>query len=110
MKQCQDKDAKNTTLLNKLCGQISKDGFSLLSSLVDGKLMDKAYQDLEKILVDQRKPNRIAMAEHYKLSMCTQNSRSILEYVTELYQKSKSSIILPVLGQVALIDPASGIH
>ena len=89
MKQCQDEDAKNTTLLNELCGQISKDSFSLLSNLVDGKLMDKTYQDLKKILVDHRKPNRIAMAECYKLSMCTQNGRSIPEYITELYQKSK---------------------
>ena len=89
VKQCQDENAKNTTLLNELCGQIGKDGFSLLSSLVDGKLMDKTYQDLKKILVDHRKPNRIAMVERYELSMCTQNGRSIPEYVTELYQKSK---------------------
>ena len=40
VKLCQDEDAKNTTLLNELCGQIGKDGFSLLSSLVDGKLME----------------------------------------------------------------------
>lgn len=80
---------KDEMKLNELIGQIGRDGFNLMVTLVDGEPSDKTYMQLKDLLIEHNKPNKIEIAERYEFSQTKQGNLAISDYVTLLYTKAK---------------------
>ena len=80
---------KNALRQNELFGQIGREGFNLLSTLVDGEPSDHSYKELKDLLIKHGEPSKITIAERYEFSLTCQGNLQISDYVTLLYTKAK---------------------
>ena len=88
LSRMESEEDKDNLRLNELFGQIGREGFSLLSTLVE-EPSEYSYVELKERLIQHGEPNKITIAERYEFSLTRQENLKITDYVTLLYTKAK---------------------